>query len=71
MIRSISKEEHYKNAKRLIQFCKDNHCLMYKVMNSIENDRYQNQGQCCDCQKKDWKKLEERGVISKKVKKDV
>ena len=39
MLMTISKRQQKKDEKELIKFCKDNHCLMYNYMRTIERIR--------------------------------
>ena len=39
MLMIITKKQHRKNERELIRFCKENHCLMYNYMRTIEQIR--------------------------------
>ncbi len=39
MMETLTKKQHNEHVKELIKFCKDNHCLMYNYMLTIEQIR--------------------------------
>jgi len=39
MLMTISKKQQKKDEKELVRFCKNNHCLMYNYMRTIERIR--------------------------------